>query len=100
MAALVVGAVLLSDAPAWVAIVVAAFCALLLASRYWWDHRHGRRWFQPSGSGRLRGKLDAAARQFRAAAVRGGEHPRAVVEDRDGVFPVRRPGSVDGDHRP
>lgn len=40
-AALIVGAVVLSDAPVWVAVVVATAVAVLLAIRWWWDRRRG-----------------------------------------------------------
>ena len=42
---LIVAAVLLSDAPVWVVVGVAGAAAVLLALRWWGDHRRGRRWF-------------------------------------------------------
>jgi hypothetical protein len=44
-AALIVAGGLLGDAPVWVAVVVAATAAVLLALRWWVDHRRGQRWF-------------------------------------------------------
>jgi hypothetical protein len=43
--ALIAGAAALGAAPEWVAVVVAAGLAVLLALRWWSDHRRGRRWF-------------------------------------------------------